>query len=172
MSSHITRLLGFAAAGLLLAASAEAQGRGGRGHGAEHAAKHRAVQPARRHDGVIRDRDRDRDRDDYYDRYRDRSIYGNGRKIPPGLAKKPGQMPPGQYKKYYGARQGADVLSDILRRRGYPVTRILPSGDSRYVYYRLHDGAERRAMVRPGRDRLLFQNVPSSLLQEVLSRLY
>ena len=36
-----------------------------------------------------------------------------------GLAKKPGGMPPGQYKKLYNAGQGASVLSDVLGRHGY-----------------------------------------------------
>jgi len=93
-------------------------------------------------------------------------------KVPPGLAKKPGQMPPGQYKKRYGTSEGADVLGGVLRRRGYSVLRVVPTGDSRYVYYRLRDGSERRAIVSPGTDRLVFRNVPASLLQEVLAALY
>jgi hypothetical protein len=94
------------------------------------------------------------------------------RKVPPGLAKKPGMMPPGQYKKLYTTSQGADVLSSVFRRHGYTVTRIVPSGTSRYVYYRLRNGREHRAIIRPGTDRLSFVNVPSSLLSQVLSSLY
>ena len=116
-----------------------------------------------------RDRDRDRDRD--WDRDR-KGRYQNGKKVPPGLAKKPGQMPPGQYKKRYSTSQGADVLGGILRRRGYPVTRIVSADDSRYVYYRLPDGNVRRAIVSPGTDRLGFSNLPGGLLQEVLAALY
>ena len=101
-----------------------------------------------------------------------RVVYGNGAKVPPGLAKKPGQMPPGQYKKRYGTSEGADVLGGVLRRRGYSVLRVVPAGDSRYVYYRLNDGTERRAIVSPGTDRLGFTNVPAALLREVLAALY
>jgi hypothetical protein len=68
--------------------------------------------------------------------------------------------------------QGADVLGGILRRRGYSVQRMAPYGDSRLVYYRGNDGVIRRAVVSPGVNQLGFSNVPSSLLQEVLSALY
>ena len=81
-------------------------------------------------------------------------------------------MPPGQYKKYYTTSQGADVLSGIFRRGGYTVTRVVPSGSSRYVYYRLRNGTEQRAIIRPGTDRLGFSNVPASILSQELSRLY
>jgi hypothetical protein len=93
-------------------------------------------------------------------------------RVPPGLAKKPGQMPPGQYKKRYGTSEGASALGDIFRRRGYTVTRVAPYGQSQYVYYRLHDGAERRALVSNGTDRLQFTNVPQTILQAVLAQLY
>ncbi len=92
--------------------------------------------------------------------------------IPPGLAKKPGQMPPGQYKKLY-PNDGANMLDEVLRRHGYVVNRIVPVGTSRYVYYRAPNGTTwRRAIVTPGTTRLGFSNVPSSLLQEVLNLLY
>jgi len=52
------------------------------------------------------------------------------------------------------------------------VTRLVPYGDSRYVYYRGTDGRIRRAIVSPGVDRLSFSNVPATILQEVLARLY
>jgi hypothetical protein len=81
-------------------------------------------------------------------------------------------MPPGLYKKRYNTSQGADVLSGVLRRRGYPVSRVTTAGDSRYVYYRLRDGSVRRALVSPGTDRLGFSNLPGGLLQEVLAALY
>ena len=91
--------------------------------------------------------------------------------VPPGLAKKPGGMPPGQYKKRYDTNTGAGILRDVFVQRGYTVTRLVPSGTSQYVYYRLPDGSERRAVVRPG-ERLTFVNVPAAILQEVVARLY
>jgi len=82
-------------------------------------------------------------------------------------------MPPGQYRKhYYTTDQGANRLGDILRRRGYAVQRMAPYGNSRLVYYRGNDGIVRRAVVNPGANQLGFSNVPSSLLQEVMSSLY
>jgi hypothetical protein len=99
-------------------------------------------------------------------------IHNSGSRVPPGLAKKPGQMPPGQYKKRYGTSEGASVLRDNFRRRGYTVTRVAPYGQSQYVYYRLRDGAEQRALVSNGTNQLQFTNVPSSILQAVLAQLY
>jgi hypothetical protein len=126
---------------------------------------------------ILRDR-RDRDdgiwRDGRRDGRRDGAsrVYGNGTKVPPGLAKKPGQMPPGQYKKYYTTKQGAGVLSDILRGRGYPVQRISPYGDGQAVFYRRPDGTIARAVVSQRSDRLGFSNIPSAVLAEVMARLY
>lgn len=130
---------------------------------------------------------KDRDRDDRGDevvrqresdgvfRRRDGDVIvapQNDRRVPPGLAKKPGQMPPGQYKKLYRSADGARVLSDILRGRGYVVTRLEPAGDTRAVFYRSTDGIEHRAVVAPGGERLVFTNVPAAILQEVLARLH
>jgi hypothetical protein len=94
------------------------------------------------------------------------------RKVPPGLAKKPGQMPPGQYKKLYTAREGAVQLRDVFGRNGYVVTRIVPAGSSEYVYYQRPDGSIVRAIVSPGTDRLRFTNVPALILNQLLARLY
>jgi hypothetical protein len=128
---------------------------------------------SRNEDRIYRDRDRDRDGD--WDRDRDHDgdrKWKKGKKVPPGLAKKPGQMPPGQYKKRYGTQQGASVLGDIMRRDGYSVLRTIPRDGAQYVYYRTRDGSERRAIVSEGRDRLSFSNVPQSVLQQVMSALY
>jgi hypothetical protein len=174
MRVPLHRLTVVAAAALLVASAGTAQAQG-KGRGKEH----KSAQADARGD----DRHRD-DRRVYDDRQRDdRHVYDSrgdydprysraGRGVPPGLAKKPGGMPPGQYKKLYSTHQGASVLSDVLGRRGYPVVRSTDAGASEYVYYRDHDGRVRRAIVSPGDDRLRFSNVPSSLLGEVLSRLY
>ena len=116
--------------------------------------------------------DRDNDR---FDRNRD---YRYGGRIVPGLYGKPGHMPPGQYKKhYYRAYYGADVLSREMRRRHYRIVRIVPAGEARYVYYQPYYGPnyygdEQWILVRPGADRLYFDNAPPSLLQAVLAQLY
>ena len=175
MALPLHRLTGLAAAVLVLASAgtADAQGKG-RGKDKEH--KGDRVQTRgddrRRDDRDVYDR-----RGDYdprYDRVRNGTPPGLAKKggLPPGLAKKPGGMPPGQYKKRYTADHGAYVLRDVLGRRGYPVVRITDAGTSEHVYYRDHDGHVRRAIVSPGSERLRFSNVPSSLLSEVLSRLY
>ena len=175
MRLRLHRLTGIAAAVLVLgsAGTAEAQGKG-RGKDKDH--KGDRVQTRgddrRRDDRVVYDR-----RGEYDPRHDDarRSMPpGLAKKggLPPGLAKKPGGMPPGQYRKHHTTDHGAYVLRDVLGRRGYSVVRMTDAGTSEYVYYRDHDGHVRRAIVSPGRDRLRFSNVPSSLLSEVLSRLY
>lgn len=124
MRSHHVRMFGLVAVALMVASSAHAQGR-------DHD-RHREIErraEIRQSDRFVRDR-----RGDVYD------VYRAGRRVPPGLAKKPGQMPPGQYKKRYGTYEGANVLSEVMRRRGYRVSRVAASGHSRYVYYRLNDG--------------------------------
>ena len=163
MRVPLHRLAAVAAAALVLASAgtAEAQGKG-KGKDKEHKQAQTRGDDRHRDGRVVYER-----RGDYDPRY-DRARGGT----PPGLAKKPGGMPPGQYKKHYTTDQGAHVLRDVLGRRGYPVVRIADAGTSEYVYYRDHDGQVRRAIVSPGSDRLRFSNVPSSLLREVISRLY
>ena len=165
MRTH-TAIITVAFAALTLAAgSANAQGKSqGKGHekGEQGKTANKDVERMERGNAeVIRDRD-----------VNDVRMHGNDRKVPPGLAKKPGQMPPGQYKKRYGTSEGATVLGDILRRNGYTVSRVAPYGESQYVYYRLRDGAERRALVSSGTERLRFSNVPATILQAVLAQLY
>ena len=185
MRVPLHRLAGAAVAALLVASAGTAQAQG-KGHGKGHG----GAQAEARGDDRHRD-DRQRDDRHVYDQRDDRHVYdshgdydprydradrsvppGLAKKggLPPGLAKKPGGMPPGQYKKLYNTHQGASVLSDVLGRRGYPVVRSTDAGDSEYVYYRDRDGRIRRAIVSPGSDRLRFSNVPSSLLSEVISR--
>jgi hypothetical protein len=183
MRTHSIRMLGFAFATMTLAATPViAQGNG---RSVMQVLRDDAKRDARADRDIERDREKeikrqrkeieraqreaDRRRDD---RVYDQRVYGNGRKIPPGLAKKPGQMPPGQYKKRYGTNQGASVLGDILRRDGYSVLRTVPRDGSQYVYYRGRDGSERRAIVSQGTDRIGFSNVPQTVLQQVLSVLY
>ena len=168
------RLAGVVTAALVLASAGTAQAQG-KGHGKDKEHKNAQTQPRddrRRDDRAVYDH-----RGEYdprHDRDRRGTPPGLAKKggLPPGLAKKPGGMPPGQYKKHYTTDQGAYVLRDVLGRRGYSVVRTADAGSSEYVYYRDHDGHVRRAIVSPGSDRLRFSNVPSSLLSEVISRLY
>jgi hypothetical protein len=173
MRVPLHRLAGVAAAALVLASAGTAQAQG-KGHGKEHK---NAQAQARRDDPRRNDRVVYESRGDYdprHDRARGGTPPGLAKKggLPPGLAKKPGGMPPGQYKKHYTTDQGAYILRDVLGRRGYPVVRMSDAGSSEYVYYRDRDGQIRRAIVSPGTDRLRFSNVPSSLVSEVLSRMY
>jgi len=157
MRVPLSRMAGFAVAALFLASAGTAQAQG-KGHGKGHDKNAHAQ---------VRDDDRYESRGGYDHRY-DQARPS----IPPGLAKKPGGMPPGQYKKLYNTGQGASVLSDVLGRHGYHVVRTADAGDSRYVYYRDRSGNLRRAIVSPGGDRLRFSSVPNSLLNEVIARLY
>ena len=190
MRTHRIGIVTLSAAMLALtSASAMAQGKSGKHERAVREVRddRRELREDRRE---LRDDRRDLDRD--RDRLRDRDEDGrweNGRRVPPGLAKKPGQMPPGQYKKIYGANrndprydprydarnnteQGGMVLSRILRQNGYSVLRDGSQDQSRYVDYRLRDGSVRRAFVSRGAERLSFSNVPQGVLQQVLSKLY
>jgi hypothetical protein len=175
MRVPLQRLAAIGAAMFVLASAgtAEAQGKG-RGKDKKHDSDRVQTRgDDRRHD----DRDvydRRGEYDPRHDGTRDGTPPGRAKKggLPPGLAKKPGGMPPGQYKKHYTADHGASVLRDVLGRRGYPVIRTADAGTSEHVYYRDHEGHVRRAIVSPGTDRLRFSNVPSSLLSEVISRLY
>jgi len=185
MRVQFHRLAGVAAAALLVASAspALAQGKGhGKGHGtASVDDRHRDDRDRDdRHRDVSRrddrhDYDRRGDYDGRYDRAGRRVPPGLAKKpggLPPGLAKKPGGMPPGQYKKLYDTHRGVSVLSDVLGRRGYTVVRHTDAGSSEYVYYRDRAGRLHRAIVSPGSQRLQFSNVPSSLLSEVIARLY
>lgn len=96
---------------------------------------------------------------------------GEYQRVPPGLAKK-GGLPPGQAKKLYRATDGVVALRNVFGRHGYTVVRTQPYGNSQYVYYRQGNGLVQRAIIVPSAQRLTFQNVPQSLLQEVLARLY
>ena len=168
-------IIGVAVASLVLVAAAA--GAQGKGHDKGDKGKDRDKGKVERSENDDRDRDRDRDRhdirvrDDNRDHDRNREVFVDGRRIPPGLAKKPGGMPPGQFKKRFGTTQGVSVLSKILGQRGYTVVRTVPAGESRYVYYRASDGSVRRAIVSPGREQLTFTNVPADLLREVWARL-
>ena len=162
MRVPLYRLAGIGAAALFLASAGTAQAQG-KGHDKDHGKQHAQASDDDRH---RTDRQHDA-------RYENRSAYDQRRQsIPPGLAKKPGGMPPGQYKKLYNAGQGASVLSDVLGRHGYYVVRTTDAGDSRYVYYRDRAGTVHRAIVTPGGDRLRFTSVPRALLEEINARLY
>ena len=155
MRNQVMKLFGVAIATVALAGSAQAQGK------------------SHEHHGKDRGKDRGDDRREVVRTDNgDVVVIPRDQHVPPGLAKKPGHMPPGQYKKMYSPSQGASILSDIFRQRGYTVTRLVTSGPSRYVYYRGTDGRLRRAIVSPGTSQLSFNNVPAQILQEVLSRLY
>ena len=168
MRVHLHRLAGVAAATLMLATAGPAQAQG-KGHGKEHKAAQARVDERRRDGDDRRDNDRT-----IYDRRGDHDPRHEGARagVPPGLAKKPGGMPPGQYKKLYSTRQGASILSDVLGHRGYRVVRTADAGNSEYVYYHDRDGSLRRAVVSPGTDRLRFTNIPDRMLSEVLARMY
>jgi hypothetical protein len=166
MRVSLHHLAGVAAMALLLTSADTAQAQG-KGHDKKHRDDRAQVRDDDHHRDVGPNDPRYEHRGDYDARYE------RGRRaIPPGLAKKPGGMPPGQYKKLYTSRQGASVLSDVLGRHGYAVVRSTDAGNSRYVYYRDHAGTVRRAIVTPSGGRLRFSSVPRALLDEINGRLY
>ncbi|MEO7456828.1 MAG: hypothetical protein ABIY52_11245 [Gemmatimonadaceae bacterium] len=192
MRTNSIRILAVAAAALALAStSAVAQGNGRSvmqvlrtdGSNSRDVQRDRETVKRERKEAERRQKEVDRARREqdrvyrHEDNDRNDDRYNDGRRVPPGLAKKPGHMPPGQYKKRYDTRryepsQGASVLGTILGRNGYSVLRTTQRDGSQYVDYRARDGQVRRAMVSPGGDRLSFSNVPQSILQQVLSALY
>lgn len=169
---HISRSIAAAAVMAVLAAgSATAQGRG-QGKGEEK----RQDKPAKAQPATRVDRDAATRRTQPAARTRPRTDGGaiGHTAAPPKGGTPPGHggTPPGQLKKMYRTDDGLWVLRDVLRDRGYTVTRLSRSNDHRYVYYRLPDGTIRRAVVQPGTDRLQFANVPDIVLREVIARLY
>ena len=167
MSTSIVKSLSAAALAVcIIAGSASAQGKGhdkgkgddkGKGEGKHGDEQHQVVVDQRRDD----------------DPRHVMVTTNNGvyRKVPPGLAKK-GGMPPGQAKKYYRASEGVPVMREVFMRHGYTVVRTQPYGTSQYVYYRQANGPIQRAVIVPGTTQLGFQNVPQTLIAEILSRLY
>lgn len=167
MSTSIVKSLSAAALAVcIIAGSASAQGKGhdkgkgddkGKGEGKHGDEQHQVVVDQRRDD----------------DPRHVMVTTNNGvyRKVPPGLAKK-GGMPPGQAKKYYRASEGVPVMREVFLRHGYTVVRTQPYGTSQYVYYRQANGPIQRAVIVPGTTQLGFQNVPQTLIAEILSRLY
>ena len=161
-SSIVKSLSAAAVAACVMSASAAAQGKSHDAHGHGKGDERRGDEQRT----VIVDPRRDDDP-------RRVVVESNGeyRKVPPGLAKK-GGMPPGQAKKYYRASQGIPVMREVFMRHGYTVVRTQPYGSSQYVYYRQQNGPIQRAVIVPGTGQLGFQNVPASLVQEILARLY
>ncbi|HEY4131092.1 MAG TPA: hypothetical protein VGM50_10765 [Gemmatimonadaceae bacterium] len=154
MRTILIRVATIAATTLALASSAQAQDHNhDRSHDCDHKHDRNCATVVHRSNGDV-------------------VVRRNDVRVPPGLAKKPGGLPPGQLRKRWSTGDGPNALSDVFRRHGYRVDRITTFGSSRYVYYRAPNGQLIRAIVSPGTDRLGFANVPSSLLQEVLSRLY
>jgi hypothetical protein len=171
MKAAIVKSLSAAALAVcIIAGSAAAQGKGhdkGKGEDkgeGKHGDEQHKVVVVDRH----RDNDQHRDNDPHQVVTTNHGVY---RKVPPGLAKK-GGMPPGQAKKYYNASQGVPVMREVFLRHGYTVVRTQPYGTSQYVYYRQANGPIQRAVIVPGTTQLGFQNVPQSLISEILSRLY
>lgn len=168
---HVIRAMTVGAVMAIIAyGSATAQGKG-QGKGEEK----RQEKPSRAQAAKRADRDDDARRNQpAARRQRDQGAAIGHTAAPPKGGTPPGHggTPPGQLKKSYRTDDGLWVLRDVLRDRGYTVTRLSRSNDRRYVYYRLPDGTVRRAVVQPGTDRLQFANVPGVVLREVIARLY
>ncbi|HEY4307217.1 MAG TPA: hypothetical protein VGM82_22290 [Gemmatimonadaceae bacterium] len=155
MRTHILKALGIAGATMALATAAQAQSRyQDRGRDQHHGDQHD-------------DRRGEHQRTTVIHRANGDVLLVPRNHVPPGLAKKPLGLPPGQFRKHYTTLQGANSLSNVLRRNGFRVDRVSTSGNSRIVYYRGRDGVLHRALVSPGTNELGFSNVPSPLVDQV-----
>ena len=114
MRVSLHRLAGSRCVALLARPGSTAQAQG-KGHGKEHGDDH-AQARATTAIGTTR---RDDPRYEHRDHVRPRVTTRTAGASRPAWPKKPGGMPPGQYKKLYTTRQGASVLSDVLGRHGY-----------------------------------------------------
>ena len=89
----------------------------------------------------------------------------NGSWTPPGLAKKPGGMPPGQYKKQHQYNAGGYLPNNYYRNDNYYVPQ------SAYGQYNLPPAPQGYEWVRVGNDVYLAQT-RTGLISQVIADLF
>jgi len=84
------------------------------------------------------------------------------------------KIPPGQAKKMVTMDRATDVTREVLVNHGYRVVRVDVVNGTRIVYFRRGShghghglGPMERLIIRPGRERVLFDEAPKSVLVDI-----
>ena len=91
---------------------------------------------------------------------------------------KAGHVPPGQAKEVITTDQAIVVTREVLVRHGYEVVRVETVEGTRVVYYRRGNrgrgrgkGPVERLVIRPARERVVFEAAPPRVLVDIRVRL-
>lgn len=84
------------------------------------------------------------------------------------------KIPPGQAKKMVTMDHATDVTRQVLGDHGYKVVRVDVVNGTRVVYFRRGShgkghgwGPMERIVIRPGRERIVFDEAPSPVLLDI-----
>jgi hypothetical protein len=84
------------------------------------------------------------------------------------------KIPPGQAKKMVTMDRATDVTREVLVNHGYRVVRVDVVNGTRIVYFRRGShghghglGPMERLIIRPGRERVVFDEAPKSVLVDI-----
>ena len=84
------------------------------------------------------------------------------------------KIPPGQAKKMVTIDRATDVTREVLVNHGYKVVRVDEVNGTRVVYFRRGShghghglGPMERLIIRPGRERVVFDEAPKSVLVDI-----
>ena len=84
------------------------------------------------------------------------------------------KIPPGQAKKMVTIDRATDVTREVLVNHGYKVVRVDEVNGTRVVYFRRGShghghglGPMERLIIRPGRERVVFDEAPKTVLVDI-----
>ena len=84
------------------------------------------------------------------------------------------KIPPGQAKKMVTIDRATDVTREVLVDHGYKIVRVDEVNGTRVVYFRRGShghghglGPMERLIIRPGRERVFFDEAPKSVLVDI-----
>jgi hypothetical protein len=84
------------------------------------------------------------------------------------------KIPPGQAKKMVTIDRATDVTREVLVDHGYKIVRVDEVNGTRVVYFRRGShghghglGPTERLIIRPGRERVVFDEAPKSVLVDI-----
>ena len=84
------------------------------------------------------------------------------------------KIPPGQAKKVVTMDRATDVAREVLVNHGYEIVRVDEVNDTRVVYFRSGSrghghgrGPTERIIIRPGRERVVFDEAPEAVLLDI-----